>query len=67
MPDLLDAIRKTSKHESKLCKLMFTVWLRDDQSPTYEKLARALAAVGKRNLAEPLLAARGIVKLLHDH
>ena len=65
--DLLDIIRNVSKYESKLCKLMFYIWLRDDPSPTFEKLVRALAAVGKRNLAEPLLAARGIAKLLHDH
>ena len=38
---------------------MFGAWLRMDASTTYEKLARSLVNVGKRNLAEALCNARG--------
>ena len=44
-----------------MCKLrMFGVWLRGDSNATYEKLARALATVGKRNIAEAMCTARGM-------
>ena len=44
-----------------MCKnKMFAAWLRMDTSATYERLARALVAVGKRNIAETLCTARGM-------
>ena len=43
-----------------MCKVkMFGVWLRVDASATYEKLARALAAIGKRTIAEAVCTERG--------
>ena len=43
-----------------MCKAkMFGAWLRMDASATYEKLARALVTLGKRNIAETLSTARG--------
>ena len=43
-----------------MCKAkMFGAWLRMDTSATYEKLARALVTVGKRNIAEAMCTARG--------
>ena len=43
-----------------MCKVkMFAAWLRVDTKATYEKLARALVSVGKRNIAEEMCTARG--------
>ena len=43
-----------------LCKIkMFTKWQEGDTNPTYEKLVRALAAVGERKLAESVCSAQG--------
>ena len=43
-----------------MCKAkMFAAWLRLDTSATHEGLARALVAVGKRNIAEAMCTARG--------
>ena len=43
-----------------MCKVrMFGAWLRMDISASYEKLARALFAVGKRNIAEKICTERG--------
>ena len=45
-----------------MCKLrMFSAWLKGDSNATYEKLAKAMAAVGKRNIAEAMCAERGKV------
>ena len=38
---------------------MFAEWQRGDTNPTYEKLVRALAAVGIRKLAESVCSAQG--------
>ena len=44
-----------------MCKAkMFGAWLRMDTSATYEKLARALVTVGKRNIAEAMCIERGM-------
>ena len=44
-----------------MCKvMMFEAWLRVDTGATYEKLARALVTVGKRNIAEAMCNARGM-------
>ena len=44
-----------------MCKTkMFAAWLRVDTTATYGKLARALVAVGKRNIVEAMCAARGM-------
>ena len=43
-----------------MCKVkMFGAWLRMDTSATYGKLAMALVALGKRNIAEAMCASRG--------
>ena len=45
-----------------MCKVkMFAAWLRMDTSATYEKLVKALVAVGKKNIAEAMCTARGTV------
>ena len=44
-----------------MCKvMMFEAWLRLDTSASYEKLARALVTVGKRNIAEAMCTTRGM-------
>ena len=46
--------------DNDLCKVkMFGAWLRVDTGATYEKLAKALAAVGYRTIAEGICTARG--------
>ena len=48
--DDLDVIEKNYPRDADLCKIkMFAEWLRSDTDPTYEKLVRALAAVGKES------------------
>ena len=43
-----------------VCKnKMFAEWQKGDTNPTYEKLVRALAAVGERKLAESVCSAQG--------
>jgi len=45
-----------------MCKVkMFGVWLRGDSNATFQKLAKALTTVGKRNIAEAVCTARGMV------
>ena len=58
--DELDVIEKNYPRDTHMCKAkMFGAWLRMDTSPTYRKLARALVTVGKRNIAEEMLTAKG--------
>ena len=58
--DELDVIERNYPRDNHMCKVkMFGAWLRMDTSATYEKLARALVTVGKRNIAEALCTARG--------
>ena len=58
--DELDMIERNYPRDNDLCKVkMFGAWLRMDTSATYEKLARALVTLGKRNIAETLYTARG--------
>ena len=48
-----------------MCKVkMFGAWLRVDTTATYRKLARALVAVGKRNVGEAMCIERGKVTTL---
>ena len=50
-----------------MCKVkMFGTWLREDTSPTYVKLARALVVVGNRTTAEAVCATRGMKVTLLD-
>ena len=59
--DELDTIERNYPRDNDLCKVkMFGAWLRMDTSATYEKLARALVTVGKRNIAEAMCTARGM-------
>ena len=58
--DDLDTIEGNYARDADMCKIkMFAEWLRGDTNPTYEKLVRALAAVGKRELAESICGAQG--------
>ena len=58
--DELDMIERNYPRDNHMCKVkMFGAWLRVDTSASYRKLAKALAAVGKRNIAESVCAARG--------
>ena len=59
--DDLDMIERNYPRDNDLCKVkMFGAWLKMDTSATYRKLARALFAVGKRNIAEAVCTARGM-------
>lgn len=56
----LDVIEIDYPRDNNMCKVkMFRTWLRMDTSATYGKLARALAAVGMRNIADKICAERG--------
>ena len=58
--DELDVIERNYPRDNHMCKVkMFAAWLRVDTSATYEKLAKSLVSVGKRNLAEAMCNARG--------
>ena len=58
--DELDVIERNYPRDNHMCKVkMFGTWLRVDTCATYERLARALVAVGKRNIAEAMCTARG--------
>ena len=53
-------IERNHPRDNHMCKVrMFGAWLRMDISASYEKLARALFAVGKRNIAEKICTERG--------
>ena len=59
--DELDVIERNYPRDNHMCKAkMFAAWLRMDTSATYRKLARALTAVGKRNVAETMCTPRGM-------
>ena len=59
--DELDVIERNYPRDSHMCKAkMFGTWLRVDTSATYERLARALVTVGKKNIAEAMCTARGM-------
>ena len=54
-------IESNYPRDNHMCKAkMFGTWLRMDTSATYEKLARALVTVGKRNIAEAMCIERGM-------
>ena len=58
--DELDVIERNYPRDNHMCKVrMFAAWLRMDISASYEKLARALVTVGKRNIAEKICTERG--------
>ena len=58
--DDLDVIEKNYPRDTDMCKVkMFNKWLKSDTDPNYEKLIKALAAVGKRCLAESVCADQG--------
>ena len=59
--DKLDVIERNYPRDNDLCKVkMFGAWLKMDTSATYRKLARALVAIGKRNIAEAMCTSRGM-------
>ena len=56
----LDMIEKNYPQDADMRKIkMFAEWQRGDINSTYEKLVRALAALGKRKLAESVCSAQG--------
>ena len=58
--DDLEVIEKDYPRDTKLCKVkMFNKWLSSDTNPNYEKLIKALAAVGKKSLAESVCDRQG--------
>ena len=58
----LDMIERNYPRDNDFCKVkMFGAWLRMDTSATYKKLARALVTLGKRNIAEAICTARGMM------
>ena len=66
--DELDVIERNYPRDNHMCKVkMFRAWLRMDTSATYEKLARALVTVGKRNIAEAMCTARGMSQHWNVH
>ena len=63
--DELDVIERNYPRDNHMCKVkMFGAWLRVDTSASYRKLARALVAIGKRNIAEAMCTARGMDAIL---
>ena len=51
--DELDVIEGNYLRDNHMCKVkMFVAWLRVDTSATYGKLARALVALGNRNICK---------------
>ena len=59
--DELDVIERNYSRDNHMCKVkMFGTWLRVDTSASYSKLARGLAAVGNRNIAEEVCSKRGM-------
>ena len=56
----LDKIENNYPRSIGMCKIkMFAEWQRGDTNSTYEKLVRALAAVGERKLAESVCNNQG--------
>ena len=55
--DELDVIEMNYPRNNHKVK-MFAAWLKVDTNASYKKLARALAAVGKRNIAEKICTER---------
>ena len=61
----LDVIEGNYPRDREMCKLkMFGAWLRGDADSTYEKLVKALTAVGKRSIAEAICLARGTLRFV---
>ena len=59
--DELDVIERNYPRDNHMCKVkMFASWLKVDTNASYRKLARALVAVGKRNVAEAMCIERGM-------
>ena len=59
-PDALDVIESNYPRDTNMCKVkMFAEWLRSDTDPNYETLVKALAAIGKKSLAESVCIDQG--------
>ena len=66
--DELDVIEGNYPRDNHTCKAkMFGAWLRMDSSASYGKLAKALVAVGKRNIAKSMCTARGMSQHWNVH
>ena len=56
----LKTIEQNYPKDNKRCKdEMFIVWLNNDPSASYEKLVKALYAIGNRSIAESICSAHG--------
>ena len=63
----MDMIKRQYPWDDYMCKVkMFEAWVIVDTNATCGKLARALVAVGKRNIAEALCTARGMYHTYTD-
>ena len=64
----VSADERNYPRDNHICKVkMFGAWLRVDTSASYRKLAKALAAVGKRNIAEAMCTASGMSQHWNVH
>ena len=52
--DLKKIVNNHPKDRSRCKNEMFAVWRKNNTNPTYEKLIKALIAVGKKDLAESI-------------
>ena len=49
----LEKIQSKHPQNDRICQTkMFGVWVREVENPNYEKLLKALAAIGRRDIAE---------------
>ena len=62
--DELDVIESNYPRDNQEKIKMFGAWLRTDTSASYRKLVKALAAIGKRSIAEAVCTARGMEAML---
>ena len=56
----LEKIQSKHPQNDRICQTkMFGVWLRQVENPNYEKLLKALAAIGRRDIAESMCDKEG--------
>ena len=56
----LEKIQSKHPQNDRICQTkMFGVWLREVENPNYEKLLKALAVIGRRDIAESMCDKEG--------
>ena len=56
----LEKIQSKHPQTDRICQTkMFGVWLREVENPNYEKLLKALASIGRRDIAKSLCEKKG--------